>query len=152
MAIPQEIDQVLKAAMRERDQPTLDVVRMLKSRVQERTTAKGFAGEVDDALWIEVIGAYSKQMKKAVVEYGKLGERGEEQLSKIGFEVEFCARFLPQQISEDELRVLVQARIEEMGMTDPKQAGRLIGAVMKTHKGQVEAGDIKRIADEILAG
>jgi uncharacterized protein YqeY len=152
MAISQEIDQVFKAAMKERDQPTLDVVRMLKTRVQERTTAKGFAGEVDDALWTEVIGAYSKQMKKAAAEYEKLGERGEEQLGQIGFELEFCARFLPSQLGEDELRVLVQARIDELSMTDAKQVGRLIGALMKTHKGQVEAGDVKRIAEEILAG
>jgi uncharacterized protein YqeY len=152
MAIQQEIDSILKGAMKERDQPTLDVVRMLKSRLQERTTAKGFSGEVDDALWTDVIGAYRKQMKKAAAEYEKLGSRGEEQLAKIGFELEFCDRFLPQQLGKDELRALVQARIEELGMTDPKQTGRLIGAVMKTHKGQVEAGDVKRIANEILAG
>ena len=35
---------------------------------------------------------------------------------------------------------------------DAKQAGRLVGDIMKTHKGQVEAGDVKRIAEEILAG
>ena len=37
-------------------------------------------------------------------------------------------------------------------VTDPKQVGRLVGDVMKTHKGQVEATDVKRIAEELLAG
>jgi Asp-tRNA(Asn)/Glu-tRNA(Gln) amidotransferase B subunit len=35
---------------------------------------------------------------------------------------------------------------------DAKQVGRLIGDIMKTHKGQVEAGDVKRIAEELLKG
>jgi Asp-tRNA(Asn)/Glu-tRNA(Gln) amidotransferase B subunit len=46
----------------------------------------------------------------------------------------------------------VQARITALGVTDPKQAGRLVGDVMKSHKGQVEAGDVKRIAEELLGG
>ncbi len=39
-----------------------------------------------------------------------------------------------------------------LGIADAKQNGRLIGDIMKTHKGQVEAGDIKRIAEELLKG
>ena len=44
MAIQDEIETRLKAALRAKDQAVLDVLRMLKSRVQERTTAKGFSG------------------------------------------------------------------------------------------------------------
>ena len=69
MAIQNEIESRLKTALREKDQAVLDVLRMLKSRVQEKTTAKGFSGEVTDALWLEVIAAYQKQMKKAAAEY-----------------------------------------------------------------------------------
>jgi Asp-tRNA(Asn)/Glu-tRNA(Gln) amidotransferase B subunit len=38
------------------------------------------------------------------------------------------------------------------GIPDAKQVGRLVGDIMKTHKGQVEAGDVKRIAEELLEG
>ena len=44
------------------------------------------------------------------------------------------------------LRVITPIRASP----DPKHGGRLIGDVMKTHKGQVEAGDVKRIAEELL--
>jgi Asp-tRNA(Asn)/Glu-tRNA(Gln) amidotransferase B subunit len=44
----------------------------------------------------------------------------------------------------------VTERIAALGITDAKQVGRLVGDVMKTHKGQVEAGDVKRIAEELL--
>ena len=51
---------------------------------------------------------------------------------------------------EGAVRTLVQERLGALGITDPRQVGRLVGDVMKTHKGQVEAGDVKRIAEELL--
>jgi uncharacterized protein YqeY len=152
MAIDQELDSLLKQALRDRDQPTLDVVRMVKTKVQERRTAKGFAGEVDDALYLDVIGAYRKQLQKAAEEFEKVGERGAEQLAKLRFEIDFCSRFLPATMGDDELRTLVAERIATLGVGDAKQVGRLVGDVMKTHRGKVEAGDVKRIAEELLAG
>ena len=152
MPIQEEIDSRLKTALRERNQPVLDVLRMLKSRIQERTTAKGFSGEVNDALWLDVIAAYQKQMKKALPEYERLGEKGAVPLAQMSFEVDFCAQFLPAQLGEEELRALVAERIAENQVTEDAQIGRLVGAVMKTHKGQVDAAAIKRIAAELLGG
>jgi uncharacterized protein YqeY len=152
MSIEQDLDQQLKQALRDKDQRTLDVVRMIKSKVQERRTAKGFSGEVDDALLRDVIGAYRKQMQKAVEEYEKVGERGAEQLARLRFEIEYASRFLPATMGDAELRTLVAERIAALGVTDAKQVGKLVGDVMKTHRGQVEAGDVKRIAEAILSG
>ncbi len=152
MSIEQDLDARLKQALRDKDQPTLDVVRMLKSKVQERRTAKGFSGEVDDALLRDVIGAYRKQLQKAAEEFEKLGERGAEQLDKLRFEIAFCSGFLPATMGDDELRALVGERIAALGVTDPKQVGKLVGVVMKSHRGQVEAADVKRIAEALLAG
>jgi uncharacterized protein YqeY len=150
MSIEQDLDQKLKQALREKDQPTLDVVRMVKSKIQERRTAKGFSGTVDDALITEVIAAYRKQMQKAIEEYEKLGDKGKAQVEKLRFEVTFCESYLPKSMSEEELRALVQERIASLGVADVKQVGRLVGDVMKTHKGKVEAADVKRVAEALL--
>ena len=48
------------------------------------------------------------------------------------------------------MRALVKERLGALGITDPKQVGRLVGDVMKTHKGKVEAADVKRFAEELL--
>ena len=151
MAIDTQLEDALKEAMRGRDQRTMDVVRMIKSKVAERRTAKDFRGAVDDALVLDVIAAYRKQMQKALEEYAKLGDKGAAQAEKLRFEIEFCARFLPPVLDEAALRALVRERIAALGMSDAKQVGRLVGDVMKTHKGQVEPGDVKRVAEEILA-
>jgi uncharacterized protein YqeY len=152
MALEQQLTETLTRAIRDKDTRTADVVRMLKTRLTERRTAKGFAGEVDDAVVTEVIGAYRKQLQKALAEYEKLGDRGAAQAEQLRFEIAFCERFLPKTMDEAAVRALVQERIRALGIGDPKQVGRLVGDIMKTHKGQVEAGDVKRVAEEMLKG
>jgi uncharacterized protein len=150
MALPQQLDDTLKSAIKDKDTRTANVVRMLKTRLAERTTAKGFSGTVDDALVLDVIGAYRKQLQKALGEYEKLGDRGAEQATELRFEIGFCDRFLPKGLDDAALRALVAERLKALNISDPKQTGRLVGDVMKTHKGQVEAGDVKRVAEELL--
>jgi uncharacterized protein YqeY len=152
MSLEAQLNDLLKAAMKEKDQRTADVVRMIKTKIMERRTAKGFTGQVDDALIVDVISSYRKQLLKALEEFDKAGDRGREQAEELRFEVAFCERFLPKGLDEAALKQLVKERIAGLSITDAKQAGKLIGDIMKTHKGQVEANDIKRVAEELLKG
>jgi uncharacterized protein YqeY len=152
MALEQELTNRLTQAIKAKDARTADVVRMLKTRLQERRTAKGFSGQIDDALVLDVIGAYRKQLQKAIAEYEKVGERGAAQAAQLRFEQEFCESYLPKGMDEAAARALVKERLAALGIADAKQVGRLVGDIMKTHKGQVEAGDVKRIAEELLKG
>jgi uncharacterized protein YqeY len=151
MSLEQTLTDTLTQAIRAKDSRVADVVRMLKSRITERRTAKGFTGEVDDALVLDVIGAYRKSLQKALPDYEKAGERGQAQAAQLRFEIEFCERFLPRGLDDAALRALVRERMSALAITDAKQVGRLLGDIMKTHKGQVEASDVKRIAEELLA-
>ena len=150
MGLEATLNETLTRAMKEKDQRTADVVRMLKTRVMERKTAKGFAGAVDDALVLDVIGAYRKQLQKALAEFEKVGERGVAQVAQLRFEIGFLDGYLPRGMDETALRALVKERVGALAVTDAKQVGRLVGDIMKSHKGQVEAADVKRIAEEIL--
>jgi uncharacterized protein len=152
MGLEQTLNDTLRQAMRDRDTRTADVVRMVKTKLAERRTAKGFAGEVDDALVLDVIGAYRKQLQKALGEFEKVGERGAAQVAQLRFEVAFLERYLPRGLDDASLRTLVKERLAALGLSEPKQVGRLVGDVMRTHKGQVEAADVKRIAEELLSG
>jgi uncharacterized protein len=150
MSLEQNLNDTLTKAIREKDQRAADIVRMIKSKIGERRTAKGFSGQVDDALVQDVISAYRKSLQKALPDYAKAGDRGAAQAAQLKFEIEYLERWLPKGMDEAALRALVAERIRSLGITDAKQAGRLVGDVMKTHKGQVEAGDVKRIAEELL--
>ena len=152
MSLEQTLNETLTRAIRDKDQRTADIIRMIKSRIGERRTAKGFSGTVDDALVLDVIGAYRKQLQKALVEFEKIGERGAAHAAQLRFELEFCERYLPRGMDETALRALVRERLDALKIADAKQVGRLVGDVMKTHKGQVEAADVKRLAEEMLKG
>jgi uncharacterized protein YqeY len=152
MSIEQSLNDTLKQAMKDKDTQTSNVVRMIKTKLTERTTAKGFSGPVDDALLVDVIGAYRKQLQKALVEFERVGDRGAQQAAQLRSEIGFCERYLLKTMDESALRALVQERLATLGLRDPKQVGRLVGDLMKTHKGQVDAADVKRIAEELLHG
>ena len=150
MSLEQTLNETLTKAMRDKDQRTADIVRMVKSKIGERRTAKGFSGRVDDALVLDVISAYRKSLQKALPDYEKAGERGAAQATQLRGEIEYLDRWLPKGLDDAALRALVRARMSALNITDARQVGRLVGDVMKTHKGQVEAGDVKRVAEELL--
>jgi uncharacterized protein YqeY len=151
MPLEAEFKSLLIQSMKAKDPRTSDIIRMLNTKVMEKRTAKGFTGQVDDALYLEVIGAYKKAMQKAKEEFEAVGERGKEQVEQLTWEIEFCDRFLPKGLSADELAAAVKAAIAQLGATDPKMAGRVVGEVMKHHKGKVEAAEVKRLVESELA-
>src|SRR5437762_4800972 len=114
MSIETQLGEALKDAMRAKDQRTADCIRMIKTKHMERRTAAGFKGPLDDALWLEVISAYQKQLKKARDEYAGLGEKGAGFLPQLDFEIEFCSRFLPKAAGEDEVRAVVRETVARM--------------------------------------
>jgi uncharacterized protein YqeY len=150
MSIEAQLGELLKEAMRNKDARTADCIRMIKTKHMERRTAAGFKGPLDDALWLDVITAYQKQLRKAREEYVAVGERGADALPQIDFEIGFCARFLPKAASDDEVRAAVRETVARLGVSDIKQSGRVVGEIMKAHKGKFEAASVKRIVEEEL--
>jgi len=146
-----QLREQLTAAMRAKDTKALNLIRMINTKVMERRTAKGFTGTVDDALILDVISTYKKSMEKARGDYVNAGDRGKEQLAEIDFEVEWCNKFLPQQMSEQELRDAVAKAVSELSLKDPKMAGRVIGAIKKQFGDRADAALAKKIAEELLA-
>jgi uncharacterized protein len=151
VSLEQTLRDELTTALKAKELQTANLIRMISTKIMERRTAKGFSGTVDDALVLDVIATYKKQMEKARQDYVNAGDRGKEQLAEIDFEVKWCARFLPTQLTEDELRAAITAIVAELPQRDPKMAGRVIGAVKKLHGDRADAQMTKRLAEEILA-
>ncbi len=151
MSIETQLQDLLKEAMRNKDLRTADCVRMIKTKHMERRTAAGFQGPLDDALWLDVIASYQKQLRKAREEYAGLGPRGAERLPQLDFEIEVCSRFLPKQASEEEVRVAVKEAIARLGVSDPKQSGKVLGDIMKAQKGKFDPALVKRVLEQELA-
>jgi len=150
MSLEATLREQLTAAMKAKDSKTANLIRMINTKVMERRTAKDFQGTVDDALILDVIAVYKKSMEKARGDYEKAGERGKEQLAEIDFEVAWCSKFLPQGLSEAELRDAVTAAVAALPAKDPKMAGRVIGAIKKQFGDRADAQLTKKLAEELL--
>ena len=151
VGIEKELKKRQRAAMKARDEQELAVLRNIRSRVSEARTAKGFSGEVDDALYLRVIASYVKSMAKAREEFLKGGEKGAELATGLAFEIQYLSEFLPQRLDEAATRELVAAAIAETGASGKKQIGRVMGVVMKEHREEVDAGLLRRLIEELLA-
>lgn len=151
MAIAEELDAELKDAMRAKDAARRDVIRQIRSEIGIAKTAPGFDGDEGDAFYQAVIGSYTKKMQKSLAEYEGLGERGAAMAEKLRFEVEYLSRWLPTKMDEAATHALVARTIDELGVEgDAAASGRVIGAIMKSHKDDVDGSLVNRIVREQL--
>lgn len=151
MTIENELTTQLKAAMKSKDTETLQAIRQLKSKVQEAVNDPKFAGEVDDELYRKVIQSYVGSLRKGIAELEAGGERSKELRQRYQREIDLFATWLPQLAGEDETRRLVKAALDELGVRDPKQSGRVMGHLMKSHRARLDASLTRRLVDEVLA-
>ncbi len=149
MTIKEELAANLRAAMRAKDKPQINVIRQIESEIGVVKSAPGFDGEIDDELYTRTITTYVKKMKKAQGEFEAAGERGAEQAAKLAYEVDYLSQWLPVQADEATTRQFVIDAIAELGVDDPKQVGRVIGHVMKTGV-DLDGGLVNRLVREEL--
>lgn len=135
MSIKEELSAELKDAMRAHDRNRLDVVRQINTEIARAVCAPGFTGEPDDGLYRKTIAAYAKKMAKALADYESYGDRGAEAAAKLRFEVEYLERWLPKAPSAEEIATFVDEAVQEVGATEMKAMGHVMGHVMKQHPG-----------------
>ena len=151
VSLETQINERMKEAMRGKDKPTSMLMRMIKSQVTERKTSKNYKGEEGDELWMSVIESYVKSSKKNLKEYEALGDEGQEHATQVRWEIEALSCYLPQLADEAQTKLWVQAALDRLEGAGTINIGRLMGEVMKAHKGQVEPSLVKSIAQDILA-
>lgn len=150
MSIHDDLSAELKDAMRQKDRRRLDVIRQIETEVSRAKSEPGFTGEVDDTLYLRVIASYIKKMDKARDEFAAAGERGQEAVAKLTFEIDYLARWLPTGPGEEETREVVRVAIMELRASDPKQFGQVIGHIMKNGPKGMDGALVSRLVREAL--
>jgi uncharacterized protein YqeY len=149
--IKERIEAKLTEARRNRDDATKNVIGMLKSKVLNELKSGSGVTETDE-LWLENLKSYAKQVRKSIPELEKAGERGATLVEEAKFELAFCEQFLPQKLDEAATEAIVRETATANNITDPKQLGKLVGLVMKTHKDDVDGDVLRQVATRVLAG
>ncbi len=147
--LKEKIQEDLKAAMLARDEFKLSAIRMLKSALQYYEIQKGGAGfEASDEDVIDVVGKEIKKRKESIEMYKSAGRT--EQASNEEREVEILQGYLPEQMSEEDVRTLVKEAVVQTGATTPQDMGKVMGALMPKVKGKADGTLISNIVKEEL--
>ena len=154
MSIREQLEADMKEAMRKRDKPRLDCIRMLKSKVQEQqVAARGKHGkdhELTDEELTAVVSTYAKQRRDSIASYR---EGGRDELADAEqAELEIVTAYLPRQLTPDELRGIVEAAIAESGASSMKEIGAVMKLVMPKTKGQADGKAVNAVVRELLSG
>lgn len=152
MSIDTELSDRLKDAMRAKDRPVLDAIRNARTEITRAATDKGASGEIDDELCRRVIGSYVKKLQKALGQFEDAGPRGEAQAEKLRFEIGYLSQWVPRKLDEAGTRALVESAVSETGASGPKDAGRVMGHVMRDHRDEVDPALLKRLVQDALGG
>ncbi len=140
----------MTAARKAREADTLSTLRMLKAALMEAKTKKPKEASLTREEEAEVLQRYAKKRRETIEELKKA--RREDLVAREEQEIRVTQRYLPQGLGEDEVRALVRETVARTGAAGPKDAGKVIGAVMAQVKGRAEGGTVSRLVKEALAG
>ncbi|MDZ4227677.1 MAG: GatB/YqeY domain-containing protein [Candidatus Levybacteria bacterium] len=145
--LKQKIQDELKQAMLSRDVLKTSVLRMVKSAITYYEIQKGGAGyEATDEDVLQVIQKEAKQRRDSIEEFKKANRL--ELVDKETKELEMLQVYLPQQMSEAQIREIVKQTIREINATTAAEMGKVMGALMPKVKGKADGGLVSRIVRE----
>ncbi len=147
-----ELTEQLKTAMRNRDKVALAAIRMVRTRIMERRTAKN-AGELTDEMVVGVIRSYVKSLQSALADFRGAGTPdSDDNVAQMLAEIELLGPYLPTLLDEAGTEALVAKVLDDHDIDNPKMTGRAIGLVMKDHKGTVDPALVSRLVRSRLQG
>ncbi|MDZ7659417.1 GatB/YqeY domain-containing protein [Fodinibius sp.] len=151
MSIKDQIMADLKQAMKNKEKDKLRVLRSLKSKLLEREISERKEGEasLSDEQAIEVLMKAAKQRNESIEQFEK-GDRNDLADSEKA-ELEVIESYLPEMLSEDEVRDIAREKIEELGAEDMSDMGQVMGVLMQELKGKAEGSIVSKVVKDELS-
>jgi uncharacterized protein YqeY len=151
MSLQQEIKEKMKEAMKAKEKATVLTLRGLMSAFTNELVAQGKVPTeaLSDEDAIKVITKEAKKRKDAIQQYSDAGR--EELASDEKEELAILEAYLPELMSEDEIKTKVQEKKEELGISDPSEKGKLIGALMQDLQGKADGSLVQKVVQEELS-
>lgn len=149
MALKEQINNDLKAAMLGGDRFCADVLRSLKAIILNEEVAVNRRNDgLDDSTIEHLIAREIKKRNESADIYEKAGRP--ELAEKESYEAKVMSNYLPQQLSEDEIKVVVERTIKSLGVSSSSAFGRVIGAVKKELGNSADGSVIAKVVKNIL--
>lgn len=152
MTIKERIAADMKTALKSGDKTRLGALRMLRSKMQEAEVnlraKEGVDYSLEDSRATEVIASYAKQRRESIESYEQAGR--EDLAAKEKAELKIVQEYLPEQLGEEEIRVIVREAIAESGAESIKDLGKVMKIVMPRTKGRADGKQVSAIVRQAL--
>ncbi|MDR3241510.1 MAG: GatB/YqeY domain-containing protein [Lactobacillaceae bacterium] len=146
MALLETLTEDMKTAMKAKDKETLSVVRMLKAAVSNEQIKLGHDLSAD-----EEIAVLSREMKQRVEELESYREGNREELAEeVEKQIVVVKRYMPEQLSEEEVVAIVKDVIAQVDATSKADFGKVMGALMPKVKGKADGKLVNSTVKELL--
>jgi len=150
MSLEQKIMGDLKTAMLAKDEKALRSLRAIKAAILLTKTSEGAGGELKEDDEIKLLQKLVKQRKDSLEIFQQ--QNRTDLAQKEQEEIEIIEKFLPKQLSADELKSEVAAIIIEVGASSPADMGKVMGAATKKLAGKADGKTISALVKELLSG
>ena len=151
MSIQTDLKEQMKEAMRAKDAVRLSVIRGLLSEFTNELVSqkKKPQEDLDDESAQKVIAREAKKRKDSIEQFDKAGRDDLSASEKE--ELAILDAYLPEMMSPEEVEKVVEAKKEALGVSEKKDMGKLMGAVMAEIKGKADGSDVKNAVDKSLS-
>ena len=146
MALKEQLTADMKEAMKNHEKERLAVIRMVRGAIRQQEIDG--QKELSDDDVIAVISKEVKMRRDSMEEFQK-GNR-DDLVAKTQGEIDVLLPYLPAQLSEDEVRELVKAAVEQTGAATPKDMGKVMGVLMPKVKGCADGKMVNTIVKSFL--
>jgi uncharacterized protein YqeY len=148
MSLKQKIDADIKTAMLAKSKDELDALRSIKSMILLAETEKGSATELSSDTENKLLMKAAKQRKESadIFQQQNRTDLSEKEL----FQLEVISRYLPKQLSVDELTDELKKIIAEVGATGPQDVGKVMGTATKKLAGKADGKMISEAVKKLL--
>jgi uncharacterized protein YqeY len=149
MSLENTINQDIKAAMLAKDKKTLEALRAVKAAILLAKTDKGTGGEVAGDAEMKILQKLVKQRRESAELYKS--QNRDDLVEEELFQMKVIQKYLPEQMSEDEIRKAVREIIAETGASSMKDMGRTMGMASKKLAGKADNKVVAQIVKELLS-
>jgi uncharacterized protein YqeY len=146
MSLKERLLEDMKLAMKDKDAIRKNTIQMARAAVLQ--VEKDSRVTLDDDGVIEVIAKEVKKRKDSLPNYEKSGRQ--DLINNLKSEIEILMQYLPQQLTEGELEIIVKEAIQETGANSVKDMGKIMQVVMPKVKGRADGKLINQIAKRLI--
>ncbi|MDP4096990.1 GatB/YqeY domain-containing protein [Paenibacillus sp. P96] len=146
MNLSERLNEDMKQAMKSKDKFKLSTIRMVRSTIKNLEIE--LKRDLDDNELLDILSREIKQRKDALQEFEKAGRDELAESNKA--EIEILSQYLPAQLTEEEIKVIVQQTIQETGASSKADMGKVMAALMPKVKGRADGKLVNQAVQQFL--